>query len=59
MTFPRLLINAKLVSARERSIIVEYISRYDFTKDMPKTPAPNTYDQHGDIEVNKQKNKGF
>jgi hypothetical protein len=33
--------------------------RYDFTKDMPKTPAPNLYEQKGDTDVNKLKNKGF
>lgn len=57
--YPPSPISVKLVSGKERSNFYVSINRYDFTKDMPKTPAPNQYEQHGDTEVNKAKNKGF
>lgn len=34
-------------------------ARYDFTKNIEKTPAPDSYKIHGDVEQNRNKNKGF
>ena len=38
---------------------VIYINRYDLTKTTQKTPAPDQYDLKGDVDANKEKNKGF
>ncbi|CAD8202217.1 unnamed protein product [Paramecium octaurelia] len=44
---------------QKRAAGVGYSTKYDFTKNGPNTPAPDTYKIVGEIDFNKTKNRGY